>query len=150
MVTEKVYVNWGEIEELVNKLYGNIPYPMKSIVAVSRGGLIPGVMLSHLSGCRNFHTLRCRQYEDKTHQKGPIDVAMTYEANIALLNGDTVLIDDIIDSGSTMQLLDQKYPNAFKCALIRKSESALPHIVCARLVPSSQWIEFPWELSNAA
>ena len=46
----KIYIGWKDIEELVDELcyYINTDYPeIKYIHGLSRGGLIPAVMLSH-------------------------------------------------------------------------------------------------------
>ena len=47
-MTEKLYVTWEEINELVLKLYRELKdEDIDKVVGISRGGLIPGLMLSH-------------------------------------------------------------------------------------------------------
>ena len=50
-MSEKTYVTWEEINELVFKLYKELKdKDIDKVVGISRGGLIPGVMLSHWLG----------------------------------------------------------------------------------------------------
>ena len=45
---ERLYVTWEEVNELVFKLYKELEHEqIDKVVGISRGGLIPGVMLSH-------------------------------------------------------------------------------------------------------
>lgn len=146
---EKYYLNWGEIQDLVETLYSKLPFKPKAIIAISRGGLIPGVMLSHLTGCRKMYEMRCEQYDDITHLRKPLHIEMGHEAHVAMLNADTVVIEDIVDTGATMTVIEAKFPNPLKMALVRKHEAKDNNITrIALVVPQTTWVEFPWELSN--
>ena len=47
-MTEKLFVTWDDINDMVFKLYKELKDEnIDKVVGVSRGGLIPGVMLSH-------------------------------------------------------------------------------------------------------
>ena len=77
----KHYIDWGEIDSLIFRLMYQIKesgLKFKNIYGVPRGGLIPAVILSH-------------------------------KLNIPLVKGDigpdTLVIDDICDSGETLDKL---------------------------------------------
>ena len=47
-MVEKLFVTWDEVDQLVFKLYKQLKdQDIDKVVGISRGGLIPGVMLSH-------------------------------------------------------------------------------------------------------
>ena len=46
-MVEKLFVTWDEVDQLVFKLYKQLKdQDIDKVVGISRGGLIPGVMLS--------------------------------------------------------------------------------------------------------
>lgn len=76
-VQGKVFLSWDDISELVEELAENIKKDkkqIKSISGVSRGGLIPAVMLSH-----------------------KLDIPY-----VTRLTPNTLLVDDISDTGNTL------------------------------------------------
>ena len=47
-MTGKIYISWADIDEMVEDLYQQLKDKnIDKVVGISRGGLIPGVMLSH-------------------------------------------------------------------------------------------------------
>ena len=144
MADIKTFISWAQVQELTEVLFSRIPFQPSAVVAVSRGGLIPGVMLSHMFKCRNFHVIHCQQYGDD-HKAQDLQISMGWEAHIALLNADTVVIDDIIDKGTTFAVLDKKFPNPLKAALISKQTT--PFLYALR-TPTEAWVDFPWELAH--
>ena len=73
----KISVSWWDINDLVRDLAGKIPFEVPladSIYGIPRGGLIPAVMLSHLTGLPLVQTI----------------------------GENTLVVDDMTDSGVTM------------------------------------------------
>ena len=47
----KIFISWNDVDEMVFKLYKLLKdQDIDKVVGISRGGLIPGVMLSHWLG----------------------------------------------------------------------------------------------------
>ena len=47
-MTERLYITWEDVDNLVDNLYYKLEdQGIDKVVGVARGGLIPGVMLSH-------------------------------------------------------------------------------------------------------
>lgn len=121
-------------------------YNADILLAVARGGLT----LSHLMGqaldIRNLYTLNSIHYEGQKK----LDTFNIF--NIPdLSNAKKVLIiDDIIDSGETMQeiliILNDKYPTIeFKIAtLFYKSTALIKPDFSVR--EADEWIDFFWEV----
>lgn len=104
----KLYLSNRDIEKgvhkIVNAMYAEQWRP-DYIVGITRGGLVPAVMLSHLTGIR-MHTLDVRLRDDDIQQTctwmaddayGIFQQGGEYEAKNILI------LDDINDTGATFQ-----------------------------------------------
>ena len=49
-MVKKIFCEWSTIEDLVIDLSKKLPKDIKFIYGLKRGGLIPAVMLSHITG----------------------------------------------------------------------------------------------------
>ena len=77
-VDNKIYLSWDDVNQLVDKLCAQITkseIPVKSVLGLKRGGLIPAVMVSHKLGL---------PWSD-------------------VMLPDTLVVDDICDSGVTLR-----------------------------------------------
>ena len=139
-----------DINILVNKIKAS-GIGFEYIVALSRGGLIPGVVLSHKLGLRLVPiSWSTRDHKDRESNLWiPEDIC----------NGHNILIvDDIIDSGgaikslledwnlSTYSKLD--YSRVFIASLIyNKDQSIVPEFYSTEISRKNtpEWFEFWWE-----
>jgi hypothetical protein len=117
----KIFLSWDDVEYLVNKLCLNIQnqYPnIDSIHGVARGGLIPAVMVSHI-------------------------LKLPY-TNIMMPN--TLVIDDICDSGKTLKNIHGVYTGALH---FKPHTSLYTPNVYAAIHSGDEFIYYPWEDINA-
>ena len=106
-MVNKVYYTWKDIEHMVNTV-NNLMFADNwrpdYIVGMTRGGLVPAVMMSNITGIK-MHALdvRFRDVDDDDH--GPesncwmAEDAFGYEKEPKNI----LIFDDINDSGKTMQ-----------------------------------------------
>lgn len=121
-VVGKVYISWKDVEQLVQKIAEQINKDeIKFISGLSRGGLIPAVMLSHLTGIPysstpNAHGKKC------------------------------LIVDDICDSGKTLEDWDTH----ITAVLHHKPHTAsrTPDII-AKFHINDSWIIYPWECKDS-
>lgn len=116
---EKKYITWEEIEYLLWRAGPGVKdLPITSISGVPRGGVVPGVMLSHRTGIPWVQTPKVG----------------------------SLVVDDIADSGETFleleRLLGYK-PLTF--TLYRRVSSAYTPTLWMREVPEGVWLVYPWE-----
>jgi len=45
-MSQKVYLSWHDVEELISKLVGKLNGPYDAIMVITRGGIIPGGMIA--------------------------------------------------------------------------------------------------------
>ena len=139
-MTEKLYVTWEEINELVFKLYKELEdKDIDKVVGISRGGLIPGVMLSHWLNA-GFEPLewqtRDGEFQDRIKANG-------FNKN---LKG-TIFVDDICDSGLTIKQIKELVPNSRWAVLHQKADIELEY-VAKTLYNDDRWVVYPWEETN--
>jgi hypoxanthine phosphoribosyltransferase len=136
MMNEFIHVTWNDIDELLDIVHEKIETPIDKIVGISRGGLIPGVMLSHRLGA-GFEPLEWQTRDG--HFKDTIK-ANNFNKN---LNG-TLFVDDICDSGKTITQIKEIIPDSRWAVLHQKADLELD-FVGQRLYNENRWLIYPWE-----
>lgn len=122
-------------------------YKPDLIVAVSRGGWIPGRVLSDILEMPNIATVKVEYYEDiyKTRSKPEI----TQPLSIGISGKRILLVDDIADSGRSLELvkehlLERGAAEVRICTLYHKPWSVVVPDFSAR--KTDAWVCFPHEI----
>jgi len=142
--------SWNFIYELCIQVADQVRcsgYKPDLLVAVSRGGWIPGRVLSDLLENPNIATIKVEYYVDiyKTHTKPKI----TQPLSIEVKGKKILLIDDIADSGKSLKLVkehlaEQGAAEVKICTLYYKPWSILtPDFFVRR---TDAWVCFPHEI----
>jgi len=139
---EKLYVTWEDIDILVYKLYKKLKDEnIDKVVGISRGGLIPGIMLSHYLDA-GFEPLewqtRDGEFQDKIKANG-------FNKN---LKG-TIFVDDICDSALTIKQIKEIIPKSRWAVLHQKADIELDFVARRLHNTDDRWIVYPWEESHA-
>ena len=129
---------------------------IKQVAGVARGGLLPGVILSHILKLPLLlidYSSKGGKGDDKNHKN-----------NIPLLspaNGPILIVDDICDSGKTLREIYEHYQfcnvEVYTAVLYHKllkdKQLFIPDYVWRSVPEDSGWVIFPYErneyLSNA-
>lgn len=146
--------SWEEIASLVASLAVQARKRKKKydwIVSLNRGGLIPGVRLSHILGVK--HAVMSVESYTKSGKKK----AMVGDNGVSMVGwfgrGDSILIvDDIADSGESlafaMQRVRSSCPGAksIDTATIHyKPKSVVEPTFIAKKIEDDIWVVYPWE-----
>ena len=118
-IGNKVYISWDDINVLVEDLCDTIASSgaqITSITGIKRGGLIPAVMISHKLNI---------PYVDR-------------------INKDTLVIDDICDTGETLK----KSIAMYTATLHYKPTAGFTPDFYAKEV-GTEWIVYPWERKDS-
>lgn len=147
----KLHLGWDKVTsmvietkkqiDIIRSQMGFVRNP-KYIIGISRGGLIPAVMLSHLYSRRNIQVIHASSYDDNDKQHD-LNVFVDGMAQEACRSSDAVIVDDIIDSGKTMDLIKLTWPKPIFAAIATKQ--IVPGVACGSAFPMNSWIVFPWE-----
>jgi len=145
MVHKKV--TWREVNFLSKKLSKIIFEKLKNlddytVVGVSRGGLVPAVLISQILNLRQVHSLGIQSYKNETQS----DVELYQVPNFSNMKK-IILIDDLADTGNsfniTLKMLEGK--EVITAALFKKDKSSYEPICYAKNISSDYWLDFPWE-----
>ena len=118
-VGNKVFMYWDDISVLVEELCNTIAMSgirIKSITGIERGGLIPAVMISH-----------------------KLNIPYTTK-----INKDTLVVDDICDSGETLKNMVAGYTATLH---YKKTASFTPDFYSKEV--GEEWIVYPWERNDS-
>ena len=149
-MTEKTYVSWGGLEMLCSVLHDNIlssDFRPTFIVGISRGGLVPGVILSHRLNVP-FEPL---SYSTRDFLSS--DDSKLADICAGIKDGAKVLIvDDICDSGRTFLDISAYFEEAgldktnirWATLHLRTSAEFTPNYF-AELISNNNWIVYPYE-----
>jgi hypothetical protein len=150
MAIKKEKLSWNDIEEMCRDISSKIRKKRIKpdiMVAVSRGGLIPGRIMSSYLKNRNLSVIRVQFYARQGERaKKPIIVE---ETNSNVKGRTLLVIDDVLETGKTLELVrdyfnDKGAKKVYLAVLIKKNKKQ-------RLKPdfysrtSDKWIVYPWE-----
>lgn len=140
---KRVYT-WAEVEDMAAAIAaGAKGHGFNSIIAVSRGGLIPAYFVASRLGIKKIHTICLSAYEGI--HKGELKLESPMMPVIE--KGDKVLvIDDICDTGETLAYIKAAYLYCviYTATLINKNVIEPPNFY-AEVLPLATWAVFPWE-----
>jgi hypoxanthine phosphoribosyltransferase len=114
--------------------------PWKKIVAVTRGGLIPTAIIVQYLDIRLVDTVCLATYTRANQQTEAEIFKSHYDDSDRIL-----VVDDIVDTGKTYEILHKFLPNATFVALYCKpaGEGWLDYAV--NKIDQDVWLVFPWE-----
>jgi hypoxanthine phosphoribosyltransferase len=148
-MVEKAFIDWSYIDNWVNKLAelireNEIEYDY--IVALGRGGLIPGAMLSYKLGIKNLQNLgiNTRQEDGKYLE------TLVYQR--PTISGNVLIVDDINDSGKTFEAVDSLISKEYSvdkltyCSIVKRYSSTFKKDTIQAVDTSiDDWFVFPWD-----
>jgi xanthine phosphoribosyltransferase len=145
---DKLHLSWDDVQELTSRIHRetlDADTENSAIIGISRGGLIPAVLLSHMKNPALFCTVGIKSYEgeqrkqDQIYQLPPAELLQTKDV--------IYLIDDICDTGKTLLNLKENmlHLNVISISLVyKKNELYKPdHYGFEHL--DDTWVVFPWE-----
>jgi len=144
---EKQHITWEEIKHwsdiLAEKIAADCAnLEQATIVAVSRGGLIPAQLVAYKLNIRDVRVMKLISYNDQGTREDIRDISTD-----RLFDGsDVYFIDDLADSGATVDYIRKKFPSARICTLLMKTCCQEEPDICARTgINAANWLTFPWD-----
>jgi len=136
-------IGWERIEQDCRRLAALLSErgAFVGIIAVTRGGLIPAALLSRFLKLRLIDTICIASYDDKTLGETKILKAPDLPEGGA----GWLVVDDLVDSGTTGRVVRQLLPRAHFATLYAKPQGRPLVDSYVEDMPQDQWIQFPWE-----
>ncbi len=117
----------------------------KAIVAITRGGMAPAMIIARELDIRTVDTISIKSYD---HQTQSAPVVLCHPDNALVGDGTGVLvIDDLVDSGKTLEVVRAMYPKAHFATVYAKPKGEPLVDTFITGVSQDTWIFFPWDMA---
>ena len=145
------HVSWDQLHRdaraLAWRLDGKGPDngDCKAVVAITRGGMAPAMIIARELDIRTVDTISIRSYDHQTQGEARI----TKHPDMELVgDGEGVLvIDDLVDTGRTLEVVRALLPRAHIATVYAKPKSRALVQTFVTEVSQDTWIYFPWDLA---
>jgi xanthine phosphoribosyltransferase len=143
MATHYYTVTWDQLHRDARALAWRLMAlrPLKGIVAVTRGGLIPAAIIARELEVRVVESVSIVTYDEEQMGKPQVTKPPT-----AAGDGEGFLIvDDLVDTGSTARVVRALLPKAhFACVYAKPAGKEMVDSFVTE-VSQDTWIMFPWD-----
>ena len=145
------HISWDQIHRdsraLAWRLDGKGPIDgtWKAIVAITRGGMAPAMIIARELDVRIVDTISVKSYSHQDQSEAKVLKA----ADTDIIGDGTgvLIIDDLVDSGKTLKLVRDLYPNAHYATVYAKPEGRSMVETFITEVSQDTWIFFPWDMA---
>lgn len=145
------HVSWDQLHRdaraLAWRLDGKGPEEgaWRAIVGITRGGMVPAAIVARELNVRVIDTISVKGYDHQTQSEPKV-----IKAPQAALMGDgagILIVDDLVDSGKTLELVRALYPRAHFATVYAKPKGREQVDTFITEVSQDTWIFFPWDMA---
>ena len=145
------HISWDQIHRDSRALawrlqgYGPDNGAWRAVVAITRGGMAPAMIVSRELDIRTVDTISIKSYDHQSQSD-----AVVLKAPDADLMGDgtgILIVDDLVDSGKTLEVVRRMYPNAHFATVYAKPKGRPQVDTFITEVSQDTWIFFPWDMA---
>ncbi len=117
----------------------------KAVVAITRGGMAPAMIVSRELDIRTVDTISIKSYN---HQAQSEPVVIKPPDMDVVGDGEGVLIiDDLVDTGKTLEVVRKLLPKAHFATVYAKPKGKPMVDTYITEVSQDTWIFFPWDMA---
>lgn len=145
------HISWDQIHRdsraLAWRLDGNGPNDgaWKAVVAITRGGMAPAMIVSRELDIRTVDTISIKSYDHQAQSAAKV----LKSPDISLMGDGTgiLIIDDLVDSGKTLEVVRAMFPKAHFATVYAKPKGRPQVDTFITEVSQDTWIFFPWDMA---
>jgi len=140
--TKNFPVTWDELHRHARALAWRLVElgPWRSIVAVTRGGLVPAAIVARELDLRLIDTVCIASYDDRAQGK------LTILKPVPGDGSGVLIIDDLVDTGYTAKAVREMLPKAHFATIYAKPAGRPMVDTFVTEVSQDTWILFPWDI----
>jgi xanthine phosphoribosyltransferase len=117
----------------------------RAVVAITRGGMAPAMIVARELDIRTVDTISVKSYSHQSQAqahviKPPQDTIMGDGTGI-------LIVDDLVDTGKTLELVRKLYPKAHFATVYAKPSGRPMVDTYITEVSQDTWIFFPWDMA---
>jgi xanthine phosphoribosyltransferase len=124
--------------------------PFDALVAITRGGLVPGAIVARELNIRVVESVAVKSYDHQS--QGGVKVLKSISSDIletARNGGKILIVDDLVDTGATARVVRDMLPGAHFATVYAKPKGRAMVDTFITEVSQDTWIFFPWDLDVA-
>ncbi|MEO0342008.1 MAG: xanthine phosphoribosyltransferase [Pseudomonadota bacterium] len=117
----------------------------RAILAITRGGMAPAMIVARELDVRTVETISIKSYNKQSQD----DIRVLKAPNAKIMGDGTgiLIVDDLVDSGKTLEVVRKHYPNAHFATVYAKPNGKPQVDTFVQDVGQDEWIYFPWDLA---
>jgi xanthine phosphoribosyltransferase len=117
----------------------------KAVVAITRGGMAPAMIVARELDIRTIDTISVKSYDWQKQ----VDASVLKAPDAELMGDGTgiLVVDDLVDTGKTLELVRKLYPMAHFATVYAKPQGRPLVDTYITEVSQDTWIFFPWDMA---
>lgn len=145
------HVSWDQLHRdsraLAWRLDGQGPDngAWKAVVAITRGGMAPAMIVARELDIRTVDTIAIKSYD--RHSRTEAKVLKFPDEKLVGDGTGILIIDDLVDSGKTIEVVREKMPKAHYATIYSKPMGRPQVDTFITEVSQDTWIFFPWDMA---
>lgn len=146
--TDEIVVSWPELHRDARYLSQQLHSigSWQGIIAITRGGLVPAALVARELEIRLIDTICVSSYSAASGGAAQNQSGVQVIKGVSGDGDGYLLIDDLVDTGKTAQLVRQLLPKAHFATLYAKPAGRPFVDTCVKEFKQSKWIFFPWDI----
>lgn len=146
------HVSWDQLHRdaraLAWRLQGHGPDAgaWRAVVAITRGGMAPAMIVARELDIRVVDTISVKSYDRQT-QAEPLLIKAPQAAIMGADGEGVLVVDDLVDTGKTLDLVRKMYPRAHFATIYAKPKGKPMVETYITEVSQDTWIFFPWDMA---
>ncbi|SEH85942.1 xanthine phosphoribosyltransferase [Paracoccus alkenifer] len=117
----------------------------RAVVAITRGGMVPAMIVARELDIRTIDTISVKSY--RKGAQGELQVLKAPDAEMMGDGEGVLVVDDLVDSGRTLELVRKLYPRAHLATVYAKPKGQPMTQTYITEVSQDTWIFFPWDMA---
>ena len=117
----------------------------RAVVAITRGGMAPAMIMARELDIRTVDTISVKSYDHQAQAEA--EVLKSPDAQLMGDGTGILIVDDLVDSGKTLELVRQMYPKAHFATVYAKPKGRPMVDTFITEVSQDTWIFFPWDMA---
>lgn len=147
-------VPWEDFYHLARKVTRDIResgYAIDIIIAIGRGGYVPGRILSDLLGIKNLTSFKIEHYRNTRKFQSAV---VKYPLAADIRSKNVLLVDDVSDSGETFEAAIEHLHECGPAREVRtvvihhKTTSRITPDYYAGIITEWHWMVYPWAVNE--
>ncbi|RNF33411.1 xanthine phosphoribosyltransferase [Paracoccus methylarcula] len=140
------HVSWDQLHRDARALAWRLDgTDWRAVVAVTRGGLVPAMIVARELDIRTIDTISIKSYHKQ--EQGGLKVLKHPDPELMSDGEGILVVDDLVDSGRTLELIREMYPKAHFATVYAKPKGKPMVQSYVTEVSQDTWIFFPWDMA---